>query len=113
MADSYNDRFRIYSGDQIITGSENYSIDEDIDGTVDYSFDKTDFNVQEFLSNFVIRWEFSPGSTVYLVWSQTRSGSTETGRMDYFNNLGDLFDNGIEKLNNVFLVKFSYRFGIR
>lgn len=113
MADSYDDRFRIYSQGQITTGSEIYDIDEDMDGTSDYSFDRTDFNVQEFLSNLVVRWEFSPGSTLYFVWSQNRSGSNETGRMDYFNNLGDLFENGIETLNNVFLVKFSYRFGIR
>lgn len=34
---------------------------------------KSDFNVKEFLSNLVMRWEYRPGSTVYLVWSQTRS----------------------------------------
>jgi hypothetical protein len=113
MADSYNDRFRLYSNSQITSGSDTYSIDEDMDGTGDYSFDKTDFNVQEFLSNFVLRWEFAPGSSVYLVWSQTRSGFNSSGKMDYFNDMGDLFDNGIEDLNNVFLVKFSYRFGIR
>jgi hypothetical protein len=113
MADSYNDRFRLYSNSQITSGSDTYSIDEDMDGTGDYSFDKTDFNVQEFLSNFVLRWEFAPGSSVYLVWSQTRSGFNSSGKMDYFNDMGDLFDNGIEELNNVFLLKFSYRFGIR
>ena len=44
-----------------------------LDGTWDYGFDKPDFNVKEFLSNFVLRWEYNPGSSVYLVWSQTRS----------------------------------------
>ena len=41
--------------------------------TEDYGFDKPDFNVREFLSNLVLRWEYNPGSSVYLVWSQTRS----------------------------------------
>ena len=33
---------------------------------------KNDFNVKQFLSNLVVRWEYSPGSTLFLVWSQTR-----------------------------------------
>ena len=30
------------------------------------------FNVQEFRSNVVFRWEYRPGSTLFLVWSQGR-----------------------------------------
>jgi len=33
--------------------------------------------------------------------------------MDLFNNLGDLFDSGNNKPHNVFLIKFSYRFGLK
>ncbi len=113
IADRYSDRFSLYTPGQVTVNSENYDIDENLDGTPDYSFDRSDFNVQEFLSNFVVRWEFSPGSTVYLVWSQTRSGFYENGKMDYFNDMGNLFDSGIDKLNNVFLLKFSYRFGLK
>lgn len=113
VADSYHDRFNTYATSQITSGINYFDIDENLDGTVDYSFDRTDFNVQQFLSNLVLRWEFSPGSTFYFVWSQTRSGFNDSGRMDYFNDLGDLFDNGIDDLNNVFLVKFSYRFGLK
>jgi hypothetical protein len=119
MAKSYRDRFHTYTTNQITAGSDNYSIDENTDGTVDYSFGKTDFNYKAFLSNLVIRWEYSPGSSVYLVWSQTRSGYNPTGNMDYFNDMGDLFDRKLFKeddnfdLKNVFLVKFSYRFGLK
>ena len=59
-------------------------------GSTDYSFDKMDFNVQEFLSNMVLRWEYNPGSSVYLVWSQTRS-SSGTENPDLVNDLGNLF----------------------
>ena len=79
-------------------------------GTTDFSFDKKDFNIQEFLSNFVVRWEYNPGSSVYLVWSQTRSDSNETGLMDFSDNMKDLFTG---KPHDVFLIKFSYRFGIK
>ncbi len=90
MADRYTDRFHTYSSDQITVGTDDYLIDENIDGTDDYTIEKSDFNYKAFLSNLVIRWEYSPGSSVYLVWSQTRSGYSPTGNMDYFNDMGDL-----------------------
>ncbi|MCX6326564.1 MAG: DUF5916 domain-containing protein [Bacteroidia bacterium] len=113
MANKYSDRFHTYTPGQISLDGDNYIIDENIDGTTDYSFGKRDFNVQEFLSNLVVRWEYNPGSSVYLVWSQTRSGSNDSGDLDLFNNLGDLFDKGENKPHNVFLIKFSYRFGLK
>jgi hypothetical protein len=113
MADKYPDRFRIFKPDQIINEGDQYNIDENADGKTDYSFDRLDFNVQEFLSNLVIRWEYNPGSSVYLVWSQTRSNDNDTGKLDLFDNMGDLFNGGNNKPHNVFLIKFSYRFGLR
>jgi hypothetical protein len=113
VAGTYNDRFLTYSPDQIGSDAEEYFIDENTDGTTDYSFDKSDFNVREFLSNLVVRWEYNPGSSVYLVWSQTRSSSADSGKLDIFNDLGDLFDTGDNKPHNVFLIKFSYRFGLK
>ena len=111
--DTYNYRFWTYSQKQISMDGDHYNIDENIDGTTDYSFEKPDFNIQEFLSNLVIRWEYNPGSSVYLVWSQTRSSSSESGNLNLFNDLGDLFDSGNNKPRNVFLIKFSYRFGLK
>ena len=35
------------------------------------------------------------------------------GYSDYFNDLGDLFDPANGKPNNIFLIKFSYRFGLK
>jgi hypothetical protein len=113
MANDYNDRFWTYSPRQISLAGDNYNVDENADGKTDYSFGKRDFNIQEFLSNLVIRWEYNPGSSVYLVWSQTRSGSNGSGDLDLFNDLGDLFDSGDNKPHNVFLIKFSYRFGLK
>lgn len=113
MADSYSDRFWTYSGKQISMNGDDYNVDENIDGNNDYSFGKRDFNVQEFLSNLVVRWEYNPGSSLFLVWSQTRSGSNSSGDLDLFNDLGDLFNSDDNKPHNVFLIKFSYRFGLK
>lgn len=113
LADSFTGRFRTYTDEQITQGADYFEIDENSDGIADYRFNRVDFNVREFLSNLVIRWEFSPGSTVYLVWSQNRRGFDNSGRMHFYNDLGNLFSNGTDSYNNVFLVKFSYRFGLR
>ncbi len=113
MANHYSDRFRIFTPGQISLIDEQYNIDENADGINDYKFDRLDFNVQEFLSNLVVRWEYSPGSSVYLVWSQTRNNNNSSGNLDLFNDLGDLFRSGDNKPHNVFLIKFSYRFGLK
>jgi hypothetical protein len=113
MASSYHDRYSVYSPDQISYDGSQYNVDENVDGKTDYTIEKSDFNVKQFLSNLVVRWEYNPGSTVFLVWSQTRSYNSDSGQMDFFNNLGDLFNKGKNIPHNVFLVKFSYRFGLK
>jgi hypothetical protein len=113
MNDIYEERFHLYSGNEITEQDDHFNIDENLDGNIDYQIGKRNFNVQEFLSNMVFRWEYSPGSTVYLVWNQTRSGYNPSGSMDYFNDMGDLFNGDKNTPNNIFLVKFSYRFGLK
>jgi hypothetical protein len=105
-----SDRYHTYTDNQIYfdSDSEAYFIDENTDGIYDYNFGKPDFNVKEFLSNLVVRWEYRPGSTVYLVWSQTRDHYENDGTFDVANDVETLFS---EEANNIFLVKFSYRFG--
>lgn len=109
-ADNVNDRFMNYGGDQISfnSNSDMYEVDDNRDGITDYSFDKPDFNVKEFLSNLVLRWEYKPGSTIYLVWTQSRSGYENLGKFDFGHDVQNLFD---QHPRNVFLVKFSYRIG--
>ncbi len=84
-----------------------YSIDENGDGNTDYSFGNPDFSFYEFRSNFVIRWEYIPGSTAYFVWSQGRTGDHPDGRFSLSDNINYLFD---QTPRNIFLLKFSYRF---
>jgi hypothetical protein len=64
------------------------------------------FNVKEFRSNVVFRWEYRPGSTLFLVWSQGREGvGDREGTKSFGGDLGDLFR---ERANHTFLVKMSY-----
>ncbi len=68
----------------------------------------TGFNVGEFRSNVVFRWEYRPGSALFLVWSQGREAFTPVeGHETFGGNLGDLFS---QRANDTFLVKLSYWF---
>jgi len=69
------------------------------------SFGDPDFNFQQFRSTVVLRWEYRPGSLLYLVWSQGRNHDTSNGHLIFQDDLQDLFDQPAE---NVFMLKFSY-----
>jgi hypothetical protein len=105
----FADRYALLDGDQLVLNQGIYQVDEDLDGIVDYSFRKPDFRIMEFLSNAVLRWEYSPGSSLYLVWSQKRAGTEQAGVLDYFDGLHGLLG---EKAHHTFLIKFSYRIGL-
>ena len=65
-----------------------------------------DFNLKFFNSNFVIRWEYKPGSTLYLVWNQGRFDSEPTvGSRSAAGDFRKLFD---AYPSNTFLIKASY-----
>jgi hypothetical protein len=108
MADKFADRFHTFSGNEITYDAvaNIYNID---DGTSNFTMSNPDFNFKQVRSNFVVRWEYRPGSTLYLVWSQGRTGSTPAGDFSYGNDLKDLY-----KLtpHNVFMVKLSYWFAL-
>jgi len=64
------------------------------------------FNFKQFRSNVVFRWEYRPGSALFVVWSQGRIGSTGVeGTQSFRGDMGDLFD---LHPDNSFLVKLSY-----
>ncbi|MGH7583153.1 MAG: DUF5916 domain-containing protein [Gemmatimonadales bacterium] len=72
------------------------------------SADPGGFNVQQFRSNAVFRWEYRPGSTLFVVWSQGRDGFlSRAGNHPFNRDLGALFD---RRANDTFLVKLSYWF---
>lgn len=64
-----------------------------------------DFNYRSFRMTNVLRWEYKPGSALYIVWQQVREDSVSTGAFRFQPDLNDLF--GLPA-TNVFLVKFSY-----
>jgi hypothetical protein len=86
-ADNYDDRYTAYNDPSVTSNPGG-------------------FNFKALQSNVVLRWEYNPGSTLFVVWNQGRQG---------FNNIegdrafsGDMRD--LMKLHpaNTFLIKASY-----
>ena len=64
------------------------------------------FNFKQFRSNVVLRWEYLPGSTVYLVWTQGRSGyEGAEGTRSISGDFRDIID---LHPDNTFLVKIAH-----
>jgi hypothetical protein len=104
-ADAYTDRFAVYGPDQVRLAGGSYLVDEDRDGRTDFSLDQPDFDVREFNSTLVVRWEYRPGSSLYVVWSQGRSDETlRMASAGFGRGLRELWD---APAHDVFLVKFS------
>jgi hypothetical protein len=75
------------------------------DGGDTFTIPHLDFNVRSFRSNFVMRWEWSPGSTLYLVWQQDRFSATSD---DSLVRPFALFDGLGTAGTSFFAVKVSY-----
>jgi hypothetical protein len=72
--------------------------------------DENDFNFKQFRSNFVMRWEYRPGSTLFLVWGQGREqGDRDLGNFQGLRDYQNLFS---AHPRNTFLVKASYWFSL-
>ena len=68
-------------------------------------FDK-DRNYTALNSTAIVRWEYLPGSTLYVVWTRAMSDNDSSLRdLDLNRDLKRMFSGGA---NNVFLVKTSY-----
>ena len=69
----------------------------------------TTFKVTELISNSVVRWEFRPGSTLFVVWQHGREGPgpNDTFRQSWMQDYRRLFE---LHPDNTFLVKLAYWF---
>ena len=85
---------RQLDGSQIVT-----------DGAATFPLKNSDFNVRSFRSNVVLRWEWRPGSILYLVWQQNRRAQEAIADSV---DLGDMFRSVRAPGSNFFAVKMSF-----
>ncbi len=106
-SNDYAELYHTFTGPEIAydPATRIYQFDETLDGVPDYSIENPDFNFREFRSNLVARWEYKPGSVLYLVWTQGRSVFDYVTNESLGHSFGRLFSSPAE---NVFMVKFSY-----
>ncbi len=89
---------------------EAYRVDPDAVGpAAPFTVGNPDFNVRSLRGTAVVRWEYRPGSTLFFVWTQERSGFDSFGDFDFGRDRSALFR---DRPVNVFQVKASYWLGI-
>ncbi len=79
--------------------------DFDGNGTSDLSVDEQDFNVRSLIGNAVVRWEYRPGATIFLVWQRRQRSDGVRGDFSVRRDLAALLH---APTDNTFLVKVSY-----
>jgi len=93
-----------------------YTVDPDGSGpAVPFEVTNRDFSHRSLLGNAVLRWEWREGSTLYLVWQQSRIDSLTNrgpagtdpwvGEFDLSRDVADMFD---ARADNIFAIKMNY-----
>jgi hypothetical protein len=90
-----------------VTGAiSGYEVDADGAGpSQPYLFSNPDFNYKSLRGNAVLRWEYRPGSALYLVWTQSRSDNENFGDFQFNHSISRLWG---ARPDNIFMVKFTY-----
>ena len=83
-----------------------YTIDPDGSGPAqEFTIDNPDFNRRSLRGNVIFRWEYRPGSTLYLAWTQSRLDEVGIGDFDLSRDGRALF---AARPDNIFLIKASW-----
>lgn len=102
LSSGYSDRFEVISPSNLNTDDGFYGFRQD---DAIYRFEDPDFSFNEFRSNLVVRWEYLPGSTLYLVWQQNLSGRDRSYIHDWAGNLDRMFS---LPSSSLFIMKVNY-----
>ena len=109
LATVQNEQLAFYNEQQLARTNEQdrFLVDENQNGLVDYSFSNPDFSFAQFRSNLVVRFEYKPGSEIFLVWAQDVAdfGMPNGGVINSFRE--QIFN---KQARNTFLIKATYRF---
>jgi hypothetical protein len=64
-----------------------------------------DFSSKSLRGNAVLRWEYRPGSALYLVWTQSRSHWDDAGDFRFNRSVNDMIS---AKADNILMMKVTY-----
>ncbi|HEX2094845.1 MAG TPA: DUF5916 domain-containing protein [Longimicrobiaceae bacterium] len=110
-AGRFDERFQTFSEREVALNpaAGRYRVDLNGDGGFDTDFRNPAFNVKQLRSNAVLRWEYRPGSTLYVVWNQGRREFLPSGSFTLDRDVGRLFR---ADGTNVLQLKLSYWFNM-
>ena len=77
------------------------------DGGAPFQFDDPDFNFKSLRLNAIYRWEWRPGSAIYVVWTEQRHDDAYPGQFQLGRDLGSTFS---APANDVLMFKLAYWF---
>lgn len=104
--------FLVYGEDKsrISLGEDNYYTIDPTGGvgTDAFKIRNPNFNYKALIGTLVLRWEFSPGSSLYFVWTHNGTNFENPGDFDLGRDLGDLLS---AKADDIFAIKLSYWIG--
>jgi hypothetical protein len=90
--------------------SGSYAVDPDGAGSAPtFQIQDPNFNFRSLRANLVLRWEYRPGSTIFLVWQQARQGVAPVGDFRFGRDFGGIFD---APSTNVLAVKATWWLGM-
>jgi hypothetical protein len=89
----------VYADEQLLAGEATF-----VPATV--PLPASSFNIGVFNANVLLRWEYLPGSAVYLVWTQSRAGDSGIYETPPGERIGETFSLPHE---DVLLLKATYR----
>ena len=71
-----------------------------------------DFQRRALRFNLVTRWEYAPGSTLFIVWQQNRDRDSDDVRGPDFDPVGDAGRSFADEGDNIFLIKINRWMGL-
>jgi hypothetical protein len=112
----YGEMEKVENKDLILYGENNTQLTKHEDGSytvnddgTEFDIDNHDFNYLSFRSNLVLRWEWMPGSTFFLVWQQNRAAYDTISSPV---NMASYFDTFSSDGTNSLAIKVSYWFPV-
>ncbi|MDP4115999.1 MAG: DUF5916 domain-containing protein [Bacteroidota bacterium] len=90
-------------------GDVSYSLDPDGTGpSPEKTIYNPDFKMLSLRGNAVLRWEYMPGSALFLVWTQSRQDMDSSGDFEFNSSVKGLVD---IHPDNIFMLKLTYWLG--
>ncbi|MBU1339893.1 MAG: carbohydrate binding family 9 domain-containing protein [Acidobacteria bacterium] len=98
------------SNSTISLANGRYAVDPDGPGpAAPFAFGNPNFNVKSLRGTVVMRWEYLPGSLLYLVWTQNRADYADPGNLRLGRDIGNLLT---APGDNIFMFKLTFRWNM-